>query len=143
MGCCPEVKKEEWDRKSFEWTDKPFYRQEYVSLFAIPLNSKEALRSALERLKENLPGKPLIMTEHGLFRGSHYIELISDEQANHLESGSFFSMHFEGSTKSLPMWHRIIKEVSGSQKARVLPYYVTCPHCLDEKKQTVLIAKLE
>jgi len=149
MECCPKLNKKDWDRQEFVWDNKPFYSVRYASIIGIPLNHNSIRTKAIEFLKErgNLPGKPIILSNQGLFFGELMVELNSDDQELNTKqvSGKFYSMFFEG--KHDPVWYGIIRHVcqaKGNKVDFVLPYYATCSKCEAEggAPQTVLIARL-
>lgn len=143
----PYIKKEDWDRKQFEWKNKPFYRVRYGSFFGLPLTLDIQRKKALEKLRNRklLPGKPVILTKNNIITSKLYIEMThADENTEHETfSGNYFTMSFEGKTNNFGLWKKILKQVCETNSLHVkeiLPYFAK--HEDSKKELTVLLARV-
>ncbi|TET28262.1 hypothetical protein E3J68_03285 [Candidatus Aerophobetes bacterium] len=150
--CCPQLKKEDWDKKEVEWKEKPFYKTKYHSLFHIPINFGGVVRKAMEEItSRDLDEEPAMMfsKEESMFSSTLLISLKRDAKDLETErlSGKYISMIFENGYRQTPKWMRELgKYIEGQGKVAkdFLFWYVTCPRCARKygKTQTVIFAKV-
>jgi len=145
MGCCPDIRKGEWDRKRFTWTDKPFFRLKYASFFGAPLTLALKRQKVLEQLhsKGLLPEKPVIITNNNILTSELLIELKHTGDVEHTKlNGDFFTMYFKGDQRNMEMWKDIMRQVCAANSLEVkdfLHYNASCKKC-DET--TILLAEV-
>jgi hypothetical protein len=149
--CCSNLKREDFDRKVFDWKDKPFYETSYFSLFRMPLTYGSAVKKAIAVLKsKNLAVDPMLTLsgEESMFYSSLLIEMGRDDGVPVRKiSGKFVSMFFEGRYRDTGKW---VKEVidycrsQGHETKELYFFYATCPRCARHygRAQTVIFAKI-
>ena len=149
-GCCPILKATEWDKKTFNWKNKPFYRTSCLSLFHIPLTMGSAITEAVKILSaKGLMGKDFmcISKEDGLLSTTLLISLKHDAPGLPIEriTGQFMSRLFEGDYKDTGKWVSEMMDYvksKGKTATELLFWYGTCPKCAKVygKAQTVIFA---
>ena len=150
--CCPQLVKENWDKKEVQWKEKPFYKTKYHSLFHIPINFGGVVRKAMEEISSrSLDEEPLMMfsKEESMFSSILLISLKRDTEDLETEklSGRYISMIFENGYRQTPKWIKEVEryvEKQGKVAGELLFWYVTCPRCAKKygKTQTVIFAKV-
>lgn len=149
---CPKLKKGDWDRKRFDWNDKPFLMLKYRSFLGIPINKRYTEKKAVKMLNEKdlLPGIPLILLRNEtIWGGEVLVELACEDPISNCHvSGSFFTMFFEGHFKDMGKWYKRLRKECKRLKMKIneiVAYYPLCDLCCDMhgKAQLVLIASIE
>lgn len=158
-GCCVRMNKAYWDKKTWNWKAKPFFKIHFRSFLHIPLGFGKIFAEELPKLqKKGLITKkktemPLCLVRNETrWGGDMYIEVkktdpnINSEHMGML-SGKFFSMYFEGSYRETDKWVKELIKESKKRKYRVqeiLNFYCTCPKCTKAygSAQTILFARI-
>ncbi|MFH1126446.1 MAG: hydrolase [Candidatus Altiarchaeota archaeon] len=151
--CCPRLKSDDWDKKTFEWKNKPFYKTKYLSFFRIPLTYRGAVKKSLEVLKaKGLVRDPMLMLaeEESMFYSTLLVEMSGDDENLPVRrlSGTYVSMFFEGGYRDTPRWIREMVDyctIQGERPKELYFFYATCPKCAKYygSAQTVLFARIK
>ena len=152
--CCPRLKKRDWEKRTWKWDDKKFYKKHYFSIFHMPINLGSVLTKSCEMLSQKrlLPrGDPIMLCRNENFWGGDiYIEVVRDSKSVPLEgiSGKFITKLFEGQYKEARMWLMAMNawcKAKGYDVEEIMAFYGTCPKCTKKygSAQTVLFAKIE
>jgi hypothetical protein len=151
--CCPRLKPEDYDRKVFEWVDKPFYKTTYFSFVRVPLTYKSTVNNAMTILKsKNLAADPMLVLsgEETLFYSTLLLEMKKDDRSLPVRrvTGRFVSMLFHGSLTETNKWIKTIVDycnAEGRPAKELYFFYATCPKCAEHygTSQVVIFAKVK
>jgi hypothetical protein len=142
-----------WDRKEFDWTNKPFVRDTIRSLFHIPVNFGAVMtrvHNAVES-EEGYPGEPLwLADESSPWRSNIFMAVDRDIPGTEMTtlSGRFLTRVFEGPYKNAGKW---AKEMAAhvANEGRTLKqmyfFYATCPKCAKHygENNVVIFARVD
>ena len=153
-GCCPRLNSSQWHKKTHKWSNKPFYKTKYLSIFHIPLNFGQVIVKAINELEaKKIMKKDLFMSlsrEDGPFSSTLLIAIPKAVEGLPMEnlSGEFISLVFEGDYKNTGKWVQETIDYVKSNKKEVkdlLFWYATCPKCAKVygNAQTVIFARVK
>lgn len=129
-GCCPKFNPKDWDRKLFEFKDKPFVRITTASFLYIPLNLGQKMARTWDAITQSGADNhtEFVMLSYDLspWRCEHLLSVKKEVPGleNVRLSGKFKTRVFEGPYQDAPKW---IKAMQTNRK--VYLYYTTCPKC--------------
>lgn len=140
--CCPKIDVEKWDRKTFEWKNKPFIKETIPAFFHIPLPGMigKKIRKMYELVENAGASIPDVHDALILFRDPtafkseiYYAVTKSVDGANNNDiSGTFEARVFDGPYQAAP---RFISEMEIYLKEKNLQakdyymHYAYCPKC--------------
>ena len=152
MSQCPQLKKEDWHLKEFNWENQAFYKVHYSCFFNMPINLKSVTQKAAKMLKKRdlLEKMPVIFSvNEGPFGGDILMSIKKhvDDLETRTLSGHFISFLYTGSYSNQPKLIEKIMEYGKKQHlnfADLFIWHVTCPKCVQKYKnaQTVIFAKV-
>jgi len=151
--CCPRLRPKDFDRRAFEWKDKPFYQTKYRSFFHIPLTYNSAVKNAIALLKgKKLAADPMLVLsgEETMFYSTLLVEMNKDDRRLPVRrlSGRYVSMIFQGKYSDTSKWIRTIVDycnTEGRPAKELYFFYATCPKCAEYygSAQVVIFAKVK
>ena len=149
---CPILEARDWDRRFWDWKDKPFYAATYWSIMHIPLNLDAVVRKAVADIRErNLMSEPIITftREETMFHSTILISIRegTDELPVETLTGRYYSRLFEGGYGDTGKHMGEMRADLGKQGLKpgeLLLYHATCPVCVEERgaAQTVVFARV-
>jgi len=143
--CCPKFDPARWDKKTFNWDNKPFIKETIPTLFHIPfppmIGKKvtkmwkliEADKKA-EAEKQNIL---LLFRDPSAFKSEMYMSTIGEVSgANNVNiSGTFMAKIFAGSYNAIPKFLKQMNEYLAGKGKKAKDYYVHyayCPKCAEK-----------
>ena len=109
--CCPEFKPEKWDKKTFNWQNKPFIKETIPTLFHIPfppmIGKKITKMWKLTKEAKADPPKEdwlVLFYDPHMFKSELYMNVTKPvEKAKNVNlSGIFMSIVFDGPYIAVP-----------------------------------------
>lgn len=136
-GCCPPFNRNEWDKRSVVWRNRPFVREHVLSFFHVPLNIGSKITHAKERIDAAgaSTAQPLILSDElSPWRSDLYVDVSKQVQGLEMTtlSGTFLTQVFDGPYRDAPKWVAAMKDYSAQQgytAQKIYFGYATCPSC--------------
>jgi len=151
-GCCKRFDPGSWDKKTVVFKGRQFVKARVFSLFHIPLNFGQVMKSSMERIwaAKAAPEIPLCLSDENSPWGSDVYIAVGKPvpgMENVKISGTFLSKVYEGGYSDMGKWvadiHAYCKS-KGKRLKKLYFFYTMCPSCAKAYGQnyTVLLAQI-
>jgi hypothetical protein len=150
--CCPKFDVEKWDKKTFNWENKLFLKEEMSTFFHIPFPpaiGKKVMKmhSSAQQSEATIPDRSdalILFRDPSAFRSEIYYAVTKEVTgANNTSlSGSYVARVFDGPYNSVPKY---LKEMDKFLKERqqtardYMIHYAYCPKCSKESGHNYMI----
>lgn len=150
--CCAKFDPKPWDGKRFDWHNKLFVKDHFLSLFYIPIDHERVIARAVKAVTDaeaKYDVEMVLWDENSFFGTDLYVEAKAPVEGETMVKidGTFISKVFEGDPKETPKWVADMVEYvqdKGQHIKKLYYWYTTCPKCakIHGKNYTVLIAEI-
>ena len=140
--CCPEFHPEKWDKKTYEWHNKPFIKETMPTILHMPIPSIMSKKiTRLFKLAEDsklaeadIEDSLLLFRDPSAFRSEVYLSVTGSVPTadNVTISGTFMAKVFDGPYNAIPKFVKQLNEYLASQGKHAKNYYIHyayCPKC--------------
>lgn len=140
--CCPEFNPEKWDKRTFNWENKPFIKEAIPTLFHIPfppmvgkkITKMWKMAEQAQKTAENKEDILVLFSDPSPFKSELYFSVTGNvpEANNTSLSGTFMSKVFDGRFNAVPKFMKQMDEYLSEQGKKAKKYYVHyayCPGC--------------
>ena len=137
--CCPKFKPERWDKKTFNWKNKPFIKETIPTLFHIPfppmIGNKIAKMWKMAEESKTAPLKKedvlILFADPSPFKSELYLSVTGTvPNADNVKiSGTFISKVFDGPYNAIPKYIKEMDEYLASKGRKSKNYYVHYAYC--------------
>jgi len=156
--CCPKFNPERWDKKTFNWENKLFVKEDLPVFFHIPSSKAIGqkipkminLATNANKLDEDKEETLMLFHDFSAFKSEILISVTGNvPEANNVSlSGTFMSRVYEGEFKAVP---KFIKEMNkyleenGKKAETYYIHYAYCPNCAKKfgNNYMILFAKIK
>lgn len=141
-NCCPKFNPEKWDKKTYNWENKPFIKETMCTFFHMPcpstINKKiTKMCQMMENAKvaETNPEDVLMLfRDPSAFKSEIYLSVTNSvPNANNVTiSGTFVARVFAGPYRAVPKFIKQMNEYLATEGKKAKDYYVHyayCPKC--------------
>ena len=143
--CCPKFEVEKWDRKTFDWANKPFIKESMATFCHIPFPpsiGKKITRMHTAALDQGaaIPDKTdvlILFRDPSAFKSEIFYAVTKNVEGaeNTAISGRFVARVFDGKYNKVPMFikemEKYLKE-DGKVAKDYYIHYAYCPKCAQE-----------
>lgn len=155
--CCPKFNPEKWDKKAYNWDNKPFIKETVPTLFHMPLPQivgKKIIKMCkmMEESKKaetNSEDVLMLFRDPSAFKSEIYLSVTGAvPNANNVNiSGKFVGRVFSGSYSAVPKFIKQMNEYLATQGEKAKDYYIHyayCPKCAKKygDNYMILFAKI-
>lgn len=150
--CCPKFNPKKWDKKTFNWKNKPFIMDSMPTFFHIPfppmIGSKITKLWNLANESKKISSKTdevlVLFRDPSAFKSELYISVTGNvSNANNVKlSGTFTARVFDGAYNAVP---KFIKEMDnylkkqGKTSKDYYIHYAYCPKCAEKYGNNYMI----
>lgn len=140
--CCPKFEIEKWDKKTFNWENKPFIKETISTVFHIPFPPTIAkkitkMHELAGKAGATIPDKTealILFRDPSAFKSEIYYMVTKNVEGanNTVISGSFVTRVFDGPYNSIPKYIKKMEEYLEERNQTAKDYYVHyayCPEC--------------
>ena len=155
--CCPKFEPGKWDKKTFDWDNKPFIKASVPTFFHIPLPSMISKRMTImcdlaDKAEANIPDLSdalVLFHDPSAFRSEIFYSVTKHVEGAHNTtlSGKFMAGVYEGPYKSVPKHMKAMNAYLEDKGLKAEDYYVHyayCPGCAKKfgKNYMILFAEI-
>ena len=143
--CCPEFDVNKWDKKTFNWQDKPFIMESIPTFFHMPFvpmigKKMRKMYELTEKYNANFEDKTdtlVMFHDPGAFKSEIYWAVTREvKEANNTNiSGSFVARVFDGPFNAVPKFIKEMDQYLASDNKKAKDYYVHYAYCPDCAKK--------
>ena len=150
--CCPKFEVEKWDKKTFNWENKPFLKESIATFFHIPfppMIGKKVMKmhTQAEKAEATIPDKTealILFRDPSSFKSEIYYSVVKEvDGANYTTiSGTFAARVFDGPYNSIPKFIEKMDSYLKENNQTAKDYYVHyayCPKCAKESGHNYMI----
>ncbi|MDY6958557.1 MAG: hydrolase [Halobacteriota archaeon] len=137
--CCPKFDAERWDKRTFNWEDKPFIKESIPTFLHTPFPPMiwwklNKMWKMAEEAEATLPNKEEILVlfnDPNAFKSEIYLSVAKevDEAKNSKISGDFVSKVFDGPYNAIPRFISEMNEYLSGENKTAKDYYVHYAYC--------------
>ncbi|SNR53964.1 hydrolase [Lutibacter flavus] len=140
--CCPKFSTEKWDKKTFNWNQKPFIKSSIPTFFHIPIprmigkkvTRMMKLAEESKKIDENIEDTLLLFTDPSPFKSDLLLSVTGNvtNAKNTSLTGVFMSKVFDGPYNSIPKFIKQLNTYLSEQGKKAKNHYVHyayCPKC--------------
>jgi len=137
--CCPKFNPKKWDKKKFNWKNKPFIKESIPALFHIPVGWMIGKKiTKMYKLAVKAKAQPpkqdwlVLFYDPHAFKTEMYMSVKKpvDKANNTTLSGVFMTRVFDGPYSSVPKFIKKMNKYLGEKKAKkYYVHYAYCPKC--------------
>ena len=142
LECCPKFEPTKWDKKTFNWDQKPFIKESIPALFHMPFppmirKKMKKMVDLVEKARANIPDVTdalVLFRDPSPFKSEIYYSVTKEvEGANNTKlTGTYSAGVFDGPYNSVPRHIREMDKRLASEDKKAKDYYVHyayCPKC--------------
>jgi hypothetical protein len=145
--CCPAIDPEQWNGKTFDWSEKQFVRDRVFCLFYMPVGFGKTMKRVMQKLDAAKASSPdsLCLADH-TSKWNMDIYLAVDRDVPDAElcsmSGRFMSRIYEGPFSDTGKWCADFADHArsdGTEIEKLFMWYTTCPKCAKQRGKNYVV----